>query len=74
MVVDHSEEQMVQMPKMKNGMTKENVIEALTEAGFTYECDSFSCEMHGKGRLHTIRFGGGKWVPKGYTVWFSIDE
>ncbi len=42
--------------------------------GFAYEWDLFSCGMHGTGDLHTIQFGDGQWVSKGYTVWFSIDK
>lgn len=73
-VRDNLKEEMIQVPDMRHGMTKEEVMKALTEAGFAYECDSFSCEMHGDGYLHTIHFGGGEWVPKGYTVWFSVDK
>ena len=73
-VKDNSKEEMAQVPRIQYGMSKEDVINVLTEAGFAYEWDSFSCGMHGTGYLHTIRFGDGQWVPKGYTVWFSIDE
>lgn len=73
-VRDNEAEDLIQVPKMRDGMTKEEIIDSLTEAGFSYEWDSFSCEMHRPGCLHTIQFGGGQWIPKGYTVWFSIDE
>lgn len=73
-VRDNLEEEMIQVPKMRHGMTKEEVIVTLTEAGFTYEYDTFSCSMHRAGELHTCHFGGGEWAPKGYKVWFSIDE
>lgn len=73
-IKDNLKEEMAQVPRIQYGMSKEDIINALTEAGFAYEWDSFSCGMHGKGYLHTIRFGDGQWVPKGYTVWFSIDE
>lgn len=73
-VRDNLEEEMIQVPKMQRGMTKEEVIATLTEAGFSYEYDTFSCSMHKSGELHTCHFGGGEWAPKGYKVWFSIDE
>ncbi len=73
-VKDNQKEDMIQVPKMKRGMTKDEVIATLTEAGFTYEYDTFSCSMHKSGELHTCHFGGGEWAPKGYKVWFSIDK
>lgn len=73
-VRDNLEEEMIPVPRVELGMSKEEIIAVLTGAGFTYECDTFQCSLHEKGTLHTIRFGGGELVPKGYKVRFSIDE
>ena len=73
-VRDNLKEDMIPVPKLRLGMTKEEVIATLTEAGFDYEYDTFSCSMHRSGELHTSHFGGGELAPKGYKVWFSIDE
>lgn len=73
-VKDNSQEDLVALPTLGTGMTKQEVIDALEEVGLSYECDTFSCDMCGKNRLHTVGVAPGTLLPKGYKVWFSVDE
>ena len=73
-VKDNSQEDLVPLPALETGMTKQQVIDALEEAGLSYECDTFSCDMCGKNKLHTVGVAPGTLLPKGYKVWFSVDE
>lgn len=61
-------------PRLKAGMTKSEIIDALTEAGFDYECDEFECSNCGKNKLHTVGYSAGTLIPRGHKVWFSVDK
>lgn len=73
-VEDNSKEDLVAFPVINEGMTKTQIINILTEAGFSYECEEFECDMHGTKRLHTKGHSTGTYVPKQHTVWFSVDK
>lgn len=73
-VNDNSKEDLVAFPRLKAGMTKSEIIDVLTEAGFDYECDEFECSNCGKNKLHTVGYSAGTLIPKGHKVWFSVDE
>ncbi len=73
-VSDNSKEDLVVFPKFNLGMTRQEIIDVLTDAGLSYECEEFSCDLHKKNTLHTIGFSYGETIPKGYTVWFSVDK
>lgn len=73
-VKDNLTEDMVALPVIKEGMSREQIIDILTEAGFSYECDECNCDMHGKDRLHTKGHANGEYIPRQHTVWFSVDK
>lgn len=73
-VKDNLGEDMVPIPNMELGMTKEQIISLLTEAEFDYHCSEYSCDTHGKNKLHTYQFSPGTLVPRGYDVGFSVDK
>lgn len=73
-VKDNLSEDLIAFPRLDAGMTREQIIEILTDAGFSYECDEFECDNCGKGRLHTKGHGTGEYIPKQHKVWFSVDK
>ena len=73
-VYDNSKEDLVAFPQLEIGMTKDEIIEVLVNAGFSYECDEFNCDNCGKNKLHTVGVAPGTMLPKGYKVWFSVDK
>lgn len=73
-VKDNLSEDLIPIPRIVEGMTKEQIINILTEAGFSYECDEFECDSHGRNRLHTKGHANGEYVPRQHKVWFSVDK
>ena len=73
-VKDNLSEDMIAFPLIEEGMTRKKIIEILTDAGFSYECDEFECDMHGMDRLHTKGYATGTYIPRQHTVWFSVDK
>lgn len=73
-VEDNEKEDLLPIPRVALGMTAEEVSKLLTEAGFSYECSTYSCDLHEKGTLHGFQFPAGTLVPKGYRVGFSVDK
>ncbi|MBQ4068673.1 MAG: hypothetical protein IJC76_05430 [Lachnospiraceae bacterium] len=73
-VKDNLNEDMLVFPTIEEGMTRKEIIELLTDAGFSYECDEFECGMHGKDKLHTKGHSNGTYIPRQHTVWFSVDK
>lgn len=73
-IKDNEKEDLVEMPKLKIGMTKDDIIETLQSRELNYEYDTVNWGDHQSGTLHTCSFSAGTLLPKGTVVWFSIDE